>query len=258
MKKAATSVDSVNMKPPEAPDDPASGGPDPAGRGPSFGSTIEGELTRERLVLAAVALAEGDGPNAVGLREVARRAGVTHTAPYRHFADREQLLVAVAERGFQELMRHCLELQRVCGDDPLDRFWALGFGYFTFAVERPGLFRAMFSPEAARAEDLRPAEAAVFSLCVSAIVAAQREGLVVEDDPQLLALVAWSSMHGAAMLYLDGLVSWVGIGGNASEIAGRLARQVFNGFLPRPDVQAATKRPPRPPARRPGGPSPSR
>lgn len=221
----------------------------------------ERELTRERLVLAAVELAEIDGPNAVGLREVARRAGVTHAAPYRHFADREQLLVAVAERGFKELMEHCLELQRVCGDDPLDRFWALGFGYFTFAVERPGLFRAMFSPEAARAEDLRASEAAVFSLCVSAIVAAQREGLVAEDDPQLLALVAWSSMHGAAMLYLDGLVTWVGIGGSAHEIAGRLARQVFNGFLPRPDREgdaSATKKPRRPPARRPGGPSPSR
>lgn len=188
--------------------------------------------TRERLIQAAIALAEREGPGSVGLREAARRAGVTHAAPYRHFADREALLVAIAERGFRELLDHCLAAGGGGGDDPLARFWGLGVGYFTFALERPGLFRVMFSPEAARAPALRDAEGAVFSLCVSSIISAQRAGKVATGDPQVQALVAWSAMHGAAMLWLDGLVKWVGLEGTPEGIARELAGQVFRGLRP--------------------------
>lgn len=186
--------------------------------------------TRERLIQAAIALAELEGPGSVGLREAARRAGVTHAAPYRHFADREALLVAIAERGFRELLDHCLAAGGRGGDDPLARFWGLGVGYFTFAVERPGLFRVMFSPEAARAPSLRDAEGAVFSLCVTSIVSAQRAGKVAAGDAQIQALVAWSAMHGAAMLWLDGLVRWVGLEAAPEAIARELAGQVFRGL----------------------------
>lgn len=188
--------------------------------------------TRERLIQAAIALAEREGPGSVGLREAARRAGVTHAAPYRHFADREALLVAIAERGFRELLDHCLAAGGKGGDDPLARFWGLGVGYFTFALERPGLFRVMFSPEAARAPALRDAEGAVFSLCVSSIMSAQRAGKVAAGDPQVQALVAWSAMHGAAMLWLDGLVKWVGLEAPPEVIARELAGQVFRGLRP--------------------------
>lgn len=190
--------------------------------------------TRERLIQAAIALAELDGPSSVGLREAARRAGVTHAAPYRHFKDREALLVATAERGFRELLDHCLELGGgEGGDEALGRFWRLGVGYFTFAIRRPGLFRVMFSPEAARAESLRASEGAVFSLCVASIVSAQRAGRVAAGDPQMLSLVAWSSMHGAAMLYLDGLVRWVGMDEAPEVLARELATQVYRGLQPR-------------------------
>jgi len=194
--------------------------------------------TRERLILAAITLAELEGPASVGLREVARRAGVTHGAPYRHFHDREALLVAIAERGFRELLDHCVASGQGQSDgelaqpDPLARFWGLGIGYFTFAIQRPGLFRVMFSPEAARAPTLRANEGAVFSLCVSSIVAAQRAKKVMAGDAQMLALVAWSAMHGAAMLYLDGLVRWAGLDAPPEVLARELAAQVFRGMKP--------------------------
>ncbi len=194
----------------------------------------DNESTRDRLVAAAIALAEREGPASVGLREVARLAGVTHGAPYRHFKDREALLVAVAEHGFRELLDHCLAYEPPSEDgtgrDALTRFWRLGVGYFTFAIERPGLFRVMFSPEAARAEALRQSEGAVFSLCVSSIVSAQRAGQVAAGDPQLMALVAWSAMHGAATLYLDGLVRWAGLELEPEALARELAAQVFRGL----------------------------
>ena len=194
--------------------------------------------TRERLILAAITLAELEGPASVGLREVARRAGVTHAAPYRHFQDREALLVAIAERGFRELLDHCMAGGQGASDgelsqpEPLARFWSLGIRYFTFAIQRPGLFRVMFSPEAARAPALRAAEGAVFSLCVTSIVAAQRAKKVVAGDAQILALVAWSAMHGAAMLYLDGLVRWAGLDAPPETLARELATQVFRGMRP--------------------------
>ena len=188
--------------------------------------------TRERLIAAAIELAERDGPASIGLREVARRAGVTHAAPYRHFPDREALLVAVADQGFHELLRYVM-IGGVDDRDPLERFWGLGISYFTFAVSRPGLFRVMFSPEAARASTLRASEGAVFSLCVTAISGCQRLGKIASGDAQLMALVAWSAMHGAAMLYLDGLVRWIGIDLPAEAIARELTTQVFRGMAKR-------------------------
>lgn len=194
------------------------------------GSATEPTDTRERLIEAAIALAQEEGLLAVGLREVARRAGVTHSAPYRHFADRRELIVAAAERGFHELFAYVVERQRETTDDPLDRFWALGVAYFMFATTRPGLFRLMFSREASRAEQLRPAEGAVFSMCVGAIAAAQGAGFVVHGDVQKMALVAWSSMHGLAQLHLDGLTTWLGLADDPEHLAREISSRVYVGF----------------------------
>lgn len=186
--------------------------------------------TRARLIEAAIEIAQEEGVLAVGLREVARRAGVTHSAPYRHFSDRRDLILAAAERGFHELFAYVVDRQRETTDDPLDRFWALGVSYFMFATTRPGLFRLMFSREASRAEQLRPAEGAVFSMCVGAIGAAQGAGFVVHGDVQKMALVAWSAMHGLAMLHLDGLTTWLGVDDDPEHLAREISSRVYVGF----------------------------
>jgi AcrR family transcriptional regulator len=209
----------------------------------------EDTSTRDRLLAAAMALVESDGPAGLGLRDVARRAGLTHNAPYRHFKDRRALVIATAERGFRELLDASLARQRAAGADHLGRFWALGVGYFLFAIERPGLFRLMFSPEVARAPELRSAESAVFSLCVAAIASGQSAGVVMKGDPQQLALTAWATMHGLALLHLDGLVGWVGIEAPPEVLAKRISETVFRG-LASSEVRAGGSRP--------GGPSPSR
>ncbi len=186
--------------------------------------------TRERLLRAAVALAESGGIAALGLREVARNAGLTHNAPYRHFKDRRALVIATAERGFAELLDSCLARQRDAGSDHLRRFWSLGLGYFDFAITRPGLFRLMFSSEVARAAELRSAEAAVFSLCVAAIASGQSAQVIARGDPQEHALAAWAAMHGLAFLYLDGLVDWVGLDEAPQALAARISSRVFSGL----------------------------
>lgn len=187
--------------------------------------------TRDALLRAAVDIVERDGGGAIGLREATRMAGLTHGAPYRHFRGREELIGAVAEEGFRELMGACLAAQSRAGGDPLLAFRALGVAYVTFALEHPGWFRVMFGAEAAGHPPVRAAEGAVFALCVSAIASAQRKGLVVEGDTQELAMFAWSSAHGIAVLVLDGLAGWVGLDtDDPGRLARRITRRVFEGL----------------------------
>ena len=111
---------------------------------------------------AARAMLDEAGPDVVGLRETARRVGVSATAAYRHFANKEELLASVAAEGFRELAA-AMETGAT-GSDPLG---AVGFAYFDFALQKRGLFRLMFGPilvERAKYPELNEAASAVFGL----------------------------------------------------------------------------------------------
>src|SRR4051794_27635084 len=110
-----------------------------------------GDLQRA-LVDAAVALLAEGGAAAVTLREVARRAGVTHAAPYRHFADKAALLAAVAEEGFRALHDAVARAGAEAPDDPLARLAASGQAYLRFAMSHPAHYRVMFGPDVAARE----------------------------------------------------------------------------------------------------------
>jgi len=187
--------------------------------------------TRTALLRAAIEIAEADGVGAIGLREAARRAGLTHGAPYRHFDSQRSLVAAVAEHGFKLLMAEVQAAQAAAGADVLARFHALGVAYLCFALAHPGQFRIMFGAEAATEPAVRSAEAAVFALAVNEIASAQRGGLIAAGDPQELALLAWSTGHGLAVLMIDGLVQWVGLDTSAPErLARRITALMFNGL----------------------------
>jgi AcrR family transcriptional regulator len=187
--------------------------------------------TREALLRAAVEIADTDGGGAIGLREAARRAGETHGAPYRHFESQQALVAAVAEQGFRELMAGAQAAQAAAGSDVLLRFHAVGLAYVRFALAHPGQFRVMFGAEAAADPAVRSAEAAVFALAVNEIASAQRQGLIAPGDPQEMALLAWSTAHGLAVLTIDGLVQWVGLDATDPErLARRITALMFNGL----------------------------
>lgn len=187
--------------------------------------------TKDVLLRAAVEMAETGGVGAIGLREAARRAGVTHGAPYRHFENQQALVAAVAEQGFRTLMAKAQAAQAEAGSDVLLRFHALGVAYLRFALAHPGQFRVMFGAEAAVEPSVRSAEAAVFALAVNEIASAQRQGLIAAGDPQELALLAWSTSHGLAVLMIDGLVQWVGLDASSPErLARRITALMFNGL----------------------------
>lgn len=204
------------------------------------------------LLEAAVNLAEEGGVGAIGLREAARRAGVTHGAPYRHYPNHQALIAAVAEDGFRRLLAAAVLALSAAGPDPLQRFSALGRGYLHFARQHPGHFRVMFAAgEGRRTEAVKNAEAAVFALAVNEIAACQRVGLARPGDPQSLALVAWSGVHGLAHLWLDGLVDWIGLGeASPEDFVARYAAEIFRGLGPAASPPRPRRRASGPPKKR--------
>jgi AcrR family transcriptional regulator len=160
---------------------------------------------RQALVDAALELIADKGARAFTLREAARRAGVSHTAPYRHFADREALLAAVAEEGFRELGAR-MRAAGAAVADPAAGFAAEGLAYVRFAVEKPSHFRVMFGgyiTDAQAYPGLVEAGAAAYQHLVEGVRAGQKAGLLRAGDPEELALLPWSVVHGLASLIID-------------------------------------------------------
>ena len=153
---------------------------------------------RAALVRAAMELLEESGENDLSLRAVARRAGVSPAAPYRHYASREALISAVAAVGYRELA------EQLAGAHPSPstpgQLATVAVAYVRFALERPGLFRVMFGEPCDRDNDERVAATEAVSAYVRGIV----ERSFPDADADALATAAWGLVHGLAFLYLDG------------------------------------------------------
>jgi AcrR family transcriptional regulator len=158
---------------------------------------------RQTLIDAAVELIAETGPRGFTLREAARRAGVSHNAPYRHFQDKDELLAAVAAQGFEELTRSMTRAAR--GESgSLQRLRAAGIAYIGFALRRPQHFTAMFETPAA--ECSREAGERAFHTLLRLIEDCQKAGELRPDKPHQMATVAWALVHGVAKLALDGAI----------------------------------------------------
>lgn len=161
---------------------------------------------RAALVNAALTIIEEKGSRDLTLREVARRAGVSHTAPYRHFDYKEAMLAAVAVQGFNALCK-AMEERSAKAESPVARFQEAGIAYIIFAIEHAAHYRLMFGPElAGRLEfpELSQASKAAFSVMEDSLAECQRQGLIQAGAVRDFALVAWSMVHGFAMLVVDG------------------------------------------------------
>jgi AcrR family transcriptional regulator len=161
---------------------------------------------RKTLLDAAVALIGEVGPQAFTLREVARRAGVSHNAPYRHFANKTDLLLAVAAEGFDRLTA-VMEKALAKGRSPLERLELCGCGYVDFALRWPNHLLVMFELPGGLREHNDKEQAAgkkAFSVLLNCITAAQQVGELPAGDPLPLAWTAWSMVHGIAKLATSG------------------------------------------------------
>lgn len=162
---------------------------------------------KQSLLDAAVALIGEAGPQGFTLREVARRAGVSHNAPYRHFRDKEDLLAEVAAQGFDRLTES-MTAAMVKGRTAAERLRLAGRGYVAFALEWPRHTLVMFDrpkPAEQRPEHAEAARRALQTL-LDATTAAQAEGALPKGDAQRLAIAAWSGVHGLAKLAIGGQI----------------------------------------------------
>ena len=160
-----------------------------------------GDLDRV-IVDATLAWAAREGVAGISLREIARRAGVSHGAPYHHFGDRAGLFTAIAREGFQRLAEAMREAAAAF-EDPRQRFEACGRAYVDFATGSKGHFRIMFLAELKQAK-VAEASGAAYAVLAQVVAQCQRVGIARQVDPAALTLLGWATAHGLASLLVDG------------------------------------------------------
>ena len=153
---------------------------------------------RAACLRAAMELLEEGGATALSLRAVARRAGVSPAAPYRHYADRDALISAVGAVGYRELAEQLAAAHP--SPSTAEDFGAIAVAYVQFALQRPALFRVMFAEPCDTDNSERVAATNAISEYVSAIVQQSFPGF----DTEALSTAAWALVHGLAFLHLDG------------------------------------------------------
>jgi AcrR family transcriptional regulator len=161
---------------------------------------------RRALVEEAARTMRDRGIDRLTLRAVGQRLGVSRSALYRHFADKSSLLAAVAREGFQTFRRDLVDAWETAGGGRTG-FQAMGAAYVRFARVNPSHYRVMFGgfrDLSARDPELAADAAAAFQVLVDALVSLQRSGLMRSDDPQELGRFIWATVHGVAMLAIDG------------------------------------------------------
>lgn len=159
------------------------------------GSYHHGDL-RNALRLSAREILEEEGLEALSLRAVARRVGVSHAAPYRHFPNHEALLAELAIEGFTEL-RDELADAGAGSDAKSDKIASIGAAYMRFTARRPALARLMFGSQI-------PNRSAAPNLAKAADGVGEEIGTALDDAA--LGLAVWSAIHGLAMLVLEDVV----------------------------------------------------
>lgn len=156
---------------------------------------------REILIAEGAKLIEEKGVSGLTLRDIGDRASVSRTAPYRHFADKAELLDAISEAGFTEFA-DALEAAR--DSNSKERFGvrlhAMGVAYLRFAEERRAYYQVMFGE---RCKPGGPAAQRAFGMLEGMIRSGQASGDVRPADPAMLAKVVWALVHGIATLRLD-------------------------------------------------------
>jgi len=162
---------------------------------------------RRALVAAATELAAAGGAERVALREVARRVGVSASAGYRHFPNREGLLAQVASEARETLATRMIAAVGAVGEGsdhaPIDRFRATGRAYIEFALDEPGLFEVAF--RACPPDLYVPDDPSPYAVLSEALDSLDHAGLLAVARPGAEA-AAWVAVHGAAVLLGDGML----------------------------------------------------
>ncbi len=167
--------------------------------------TISKDDVRAGILEASIALMNEGGLGSLSMREVARRAGVSHQAPYHYFADREAILAELAGEGFEQLHDYMVSALGHARDR-VGRARAIGEAYVRFALNHPEVFKLMFRCEMcdlSRYPDAKAKADRCFNVVVD-VVGAQGSAANKADPDLTPVIVSWAMAHGLATLLLEG------------------------------------------------------
>ncbi len=188
---------------------------------------------RESLLEAAQALFEGGGAEAMSFRAIASRAGCSHSKLYTYFDSKADLVDALRVRSYQ-LLLNTLSAAAATGRDPIESLRALAVAYVQLGLERPRLYRLLYSAEGQLGEAESPlyeAKVAALGICRDAIAAAADAGLIdLAIDPLTAAHVFWTGAHGLVELELGGFFV---VGRSVEVLAPALVTALIDGLLQR-------------------------
>jgi len=165
---------------------------------------------KETMVRTAIQVIEERGEASFTIRELAKSVGVSHAAAYRHFRSKRELLAQIAEEGFHGLQAAFDEMLRQNASRSCRaRIKGLGKAYVQYALQHPGHFRAMFHIELQAQSDfpsLKEAATRAFDSLLGAVTEGIERRELIRRPARGLAIVAWSAVHGASLLLLDGQI----------------------------------------------------
>lgn len=178
---------------------------------PSKSSSYHHGDLRNALIRSGLEILASEGVQSLSLRNVARKAEVSQAAPYRHFKDKDALLAAIAEQGFIRL-GECLEaVEEHYAEDARSLFFQSGLAYIKFAQTNPEYMRIMFRDRNPEAGVTFPALQEVadeaFGFLINVVEFCQHEGLARPGHPLTMAITAWATLHGLAILLIDNCIS---------------------------------------------------
>jgi AcrR family transcriptional regulator len=160
---------------------------------------------RQALIAEALQVISEGGAASLSLRDLARRLGVSHAAPRRHFSTLDALLAAIAEEGFA-LLAAAVEDAVATATSPDEQLADAGWAYVRFALDHPHHFRVMFSGRLSSTQPTVPLQTVMsraYNVLLRTIEAGQAAGQLARGDASEFAAVAWSQVHGLATLLLE-------------------------------------------------------
>jgi AcrR family transcriptional regulator len=165
---------------------------------------------KNSLVSAGITILAKEGVPGLTLRKVARKAGVSHAAPYAHFSDKQALIAAISTEGFRRIYNSMDAAVASYVDDPLRQLIAGAWAYFQFGLNDPDHFKVTFSGVLEKEKDY-PAFVEIsqqtFGRVVVIVEECQRKGILRAGPPDVLAVSIWAQLHGLVSLLIEGQIS---------------------------------------------------